>query len=76
VKDVSLTDYCIDKDGEIILGRQAEAARLLDVTPHAVKKMLSAGRDITLTFDDEGKYIDHIEKSKVGSGKRPLLRAG
>jgi len=69
MKGMLLVNFCIAENGEIILGRQAEAARLLGVTPHAIKKMLLARRNITLFFDDEGKYIDHEEKTRVGRRK-------
>jgi hypothetical protein len=68
VKHISLIDFCREKS-------QAEAARHLDVTPHAIKKMLDAERNITLFFDDDGHYVDHEEKSRVGSGRRKSVDA-
>jgi hydroxymethylpyrimidine pyrophosphatase-like HAD family hydrolase len=73
VKYISLTEFCIDENGGYIHGRQAEVARYLRVTPHAVKKMLNAmakaQRHITLVFDDADTYITNIEHSVAGGAK-------
>lgn len=60
MKYVSLAEFCKD------FGQRAEAARLLGVTPSAIKKMLDRQRQITLAFDDADSFIDYIE-FKTGS---------
>jgi hypothetical protein len=55
MKYVPLDEFCKPKGGK------AEASRLLKHTQHAIKKMLDAGRHITLVFDNKGAYVCFIE---------------
>jgi len=63
MKYVSLTEFCKPKGGK------AKAASITGFTPHAIKKMLVAGRNITLAFDDADQFVTVIEHKTIESKK-------
>ena len=65
MKYVSLHEFCIDGNGDLIHGRQALAARYMRRTPYAIKKIIDSKRRVTLVFDDEGEFVDVIEHKSV-----------
>ncbi len=62
MKSISVSDYL--KDPQIT---QAEVARMLDLSPAAIVKMIATGRaaEVLMQFDTRGNFIKAVESKVV-----------